>query len=232
MWITDVFHEYAPKGDYLLASFLKSDEQKINLLESMANVTFPQYYREFLLFCGGNKCPIFEHLPATFDVDGLISTYEEYDEFPEDFPCNDWFIIGAGYFGIDILMNLKTQKMIEGDSEETGVFLSSSFIDFFKQRLFLKLCILDEIESFSFSVSKAISNELSYEIDSDILKLCEKYSKIDRLLSDKRQKIFKGNDINIYVSFDDYSNIIYLSGKDSEKFISDLKEKVTLVNVK
>lgn len=227
-WIEDLVKKYKVDADRLDLSMEGATKEEILRLQELAGKELPSDYLDYLASMGKCDGGILKHIPAHTDIVNLLSVYEEISEFPDDFPKGDWVLIGAGYNGVNLLLNVKTGIVNDHSYDDEGIYLADSFPVFVEQQVFLRFNVLIDLNFCEFSLSsKDVSEMLNIHSQNELLKFAEfkfrRYSSIIESISDSRKVLSKGKDFYGYAEITPQQGVVFcVAGRKAKVFISEL----------
>jgi len=235
-WIDSLLGKYSQGNSELFSSLEGAKESDILKLESAMGNRLPEEYIEFLQRCGINDGGILDNLPAHTDIKNLLLTYEESEEFPDDFPKGDWVIVGAGHSGVDFILNCKSCVVHDGCYDNDGIYYAESFKEMVQQQAFLQYRIIrtGSYENCSSSTKDIVDSRGGFSQADLYRELQDKLSEFSDVseLSDKRKILSIGESSSWYVEVNADGVVIFVSGDKYKDNLNQLSSIAAARNMR
>ncbi|AZZ92165.1 SMI1/KNR4 family protein [Hahella sp. KA22] len=222
-WAHEIKEKYRCIDENLDNSVLGASDKEINELQDTVGKKLPEDYVSFLEVFGINDGGLLSSIPAFTDVKNLILTYEEIDEFPEDFPEGDWMIVGAGHAGIDLAMNVSNGLVHYSSCGDIGQFYADSFKKLVCQKAYVKYEILSCAESVHISSSvKSVEECLKCynknETYKEISRMLREFGPPIDELCDQIRIVGEGENIKYFAEITEQGGLmLYFGGYGADK---------------
>ena len=231
-WIEEIIKKYIHLDNKLEKVQGASDEE-IDNFEKMAGVCFPDSYKLFLQACGKNDGGLLDGIRAFTDIDNLVICYSELkDEIPDEFPEPDWFIIGVGYEGIDLIMNANSGVVHESSFGEVCEFYADSFVKLVNQEVFKKFTILQSNNTMIFSASAKSVFEKMWVSNRDqvyniLFSICSKYGVVIEELTDSIRIYGESENLFYACTIASDGGVIFMIGGDNYDVIKEFSNEIS-----
>ncbi|MDG9670414.1 SMI1/KNR4 family protein [Hahella sp. CR1] len=219
-WIDRLVSLYSGVAPILTEGASKEDIEK---LEAIVSYPLPLEYIQYLLKCGRWNGGILEYIPFLTDITNILLTYEEFEEFPEDFPEGGWVIVGAGHAGIDLALNVSNGLVHYSSCGDIGQFYADSFKKLVCQKAYVKYEILSCAESVRISSSvKSVEECLKCynknETYKEISRMLREFGPPIDELCDQIRIVGEGENIKYFAEITEQGGLmLYFGGYGADK---------------